>query len=173
MPRSPIVEIHYRRPPDRLDIYHQVIVRETPKCVVTRLDAANVKRPLVVAGEVVLEPGSPIVWFTYPGRWYDIGRFHRADGRFTGWYANVLTPVEITPPDPGVPDSRLRWETTDLFLDVWLGVDGTLALLDEDEFQAAITAGWIDPPTAAIARATAESLLARAARCAGRVNIEE
>src|SRR5690606_7960062 len=96
----------------------------------------------------------PVVWFTFPDAWFDIGRFHRADGRFTGYYANILTPVAITPG---------RWETTDLFLDVWLGRDGRVAILDEPEFADAVTAGWIDEATAARARSMAGAL-ARGAR---------
>ena len=61
--------------------------------------------------EVALERGSDAVWFTFPGLWHDIGRFHRSDGTFTGIYANILTPPLIQP--DGV------WHTTDLFLDLW------------------------------------------------------
>jgi predicted RNA-binding protein associated with RNAse of E/G family len=95
-----------------------------------------------------------VVWFTYPGRWHDIGRFHRADGSFTGYYANVLTPVLMTGD---------RWETTDLCLDVWLGADGRVELLDEEEFAEAVERGWMDAPTARAARHEAEAL-AEAAR---------
>ncbi len=106
---------------------------------------------LRIAGRVVLERGSDVVWFTFPGRWHDIGRFHRADGTFTGIYANILTPV--VRPEPGV------WHTTDLFLDVWLPPDEEPRLLDEDEFEEARARGWIDRATAERARAEAERLL--------------
>ena len=37
-----------------------------------------------------------MVWTTYRGDvWHDVGRFHLADGTFTGYYANILTPVGI------------------------------------------------------------------------------
>ena len=113
----------------------------------------QLKRPMVVEGRTVSEDGAAIVWFTFPGLWHDVGRFHRADGTFTGCYANVLTPVEI---EPGH-----RWRTTDLFLDVWLDDRGP-RVLDEDEMEDALERGWIDPATAGRARAEAEGLRAAA-----------
>jgi uncharacterized protein len=110
-----------------------------------------------VAGRPVLEAGSPVIWFTFPGRWHDVGRFHRPDGAFTGYYANVLTPVRIRGD---------LWETTDLFLDVFLTPTDAIHLLDADELAEAERARWIEPGLVARARTEAESLM-RAAR-AGR-----
>src|SRR5690625_7056866 len=62
--------------------------------------------------EVILEAGAPAIWFTFPGLWHDIGRFYLLDDTFTGYYTNIMTPVEFHDP--------LRWSTTDLFLDHWL-----------------------------------------------------
>jgi predicted RNA-binding protein associated with RNAse of E/G family len=143
------VAIHYRRPPDREEVFQQKVVAETGEYVVTLLEHAMVKQPLVVEGRNVLEPGAPVVWFTYPDRWYDIGRFHLRDGTFTGLYANVLTPVRM---------SGETWETTDLFLDVWRGEDGLVAVLDEAEFAEAVERNWIDIATATVAREHAETL---------------
>ena len=113
-------------------------------------------RPSIVDDAVVLEDGSPIVWFSFPGAWHDVGRFHRADGTFTGLYANVLTPVV------GLDGSE--WTTTDLFLDVWIpGGDGPPRLLDEDEFTVARESGHIDEDTARSALAEARRLLDHAA----------
>ena len=123
--------------------------------IVTLLEAAEVTRPSIVSGTTILEPGSPIVWFTFPGAHHDVGRFHLADGSFTGLYANVLTPVEGLDGD--------EWRTTDLFLDVWLPVDGPAALLDEAELDDARARGWVDERTAGVARAEARRLLADAA----------
>jgi len=107
--------------------------------------------PLRVGGSVVLEDGSPVLWFTFPGRWHDIGLFHTADGVFTGTYANILTPVRFLGAD--------TWETTDLFLDVWMDVEGRPALLDDDEFETALREGSLDAATARRARAEAERIL--------------
>lgn len=124
--------------------------------MVTLLERAPVERPSCIEGRVVLEPASPIVWFTFPDAWHDVGRFHRSDGTFTGWYANVLTPVE------GI--AGREWRTTDLFLDVWLPADaGTARILDEDELAEAVVRGWVTEDTARIARLEAERLVLEAA----------
>jgi predicted RNA-binding protein associated with RNAse of E/G family len=149
------VRIHYRRPPNREEIFVQRLVLRTGDCTITLHDAATVPRPMRIRGDVVLEPGSPIVWFTFDGAWHDVGRFHRADGTFTGCYANVLTPVRM---------AGQRWETTDLFLDVWLPPEGHPTLLDESELTAAVEAGVVDAPTALRARREADRILEAAAR---------
>jgi uncharacterized protein len=145
------VRIHYRRPPDRLQVFDQARVHDDGACVVTFLDHAELRKPVTALGRVVLEPGAPVVWFTWRGDvWHDVGRFHRADGTFTGLYANVLTPVRMR---------GAEWETTDLFLDVWMDADGRVEVLDRDEFDAAVDAGWMDAETAARALAEAERLV--------------
>ena len=154
--RGDTVTIHYRRPPDRVEVFAQAVVEDDDDCVVTFLPSAKVKKPMRIGGRVVLEPGAPIVWFTYRGDvWHDVGRFHLADGTFTGVYANVLTPVRMDGDD---------WETTDLFLDVWMDAAGGVEILDRDEFDAALSAGWIDPSTAARALSEAERLAGDARR---------
>lgn len=106
--------------------------------MVTLIENVERAEASVVEGETILEPGSSIVWFSYPGRWHDIGRFHLRDGTFTGFYANVLTPVLM---------DGARWDTTDLFLDVWMGAGGKVVILDEAELAEAFEAGWIDEAT--------------------------
>jgi predicted RNA-binding protein associated with RNAse of E/G family len=113
-----------------------------------------VPRPVVVDGATVLEAASPVVWFTFPGTWHDIGRFHLPDGTFTGYYANILTPVEM--------ESDV-WRTTDLFLDVFLTPPGGVHVMDEDELSAAERRGWVTRDLARQARTEAHRLV-RSAR---------
>lgn len=148
------VSIRYHRPPDRLEVFEQEVVLRTPVCVVTLLDAAILEHAIVIDGATVLDPGAPVVWFTFPGAWHDIGRFHTRDGTFTGCYANVLTPVE------GVDGAE--WRTTDLFLDLWQPGAGDARILDEDELEAAHAAGALDSELAARARNEAAALLREA-----------
>jgi len=61
-------------------------------------------------------------------KWHDVGRFHLADGTFTGWYTNLATPIEIT---------EGEWSARDLYLDLWTPATGPSVWLDEDEFEAA------------------------------------
>jgi uncharacterized protein len=153
----PVVELHYRRPPDRLQVHLQPLLHDAPDVKVTLMPEVALKRPMVVAERVVSESGAAIVWFSFPGLWHDIGRFHLADGTFTGLYANVLTPVEMR--------AGHVWDSTDLFLDVWLD-DRGLVVLDEEELEEAVAAGWIDAPT--VARARREVADIRTAHAEGR-----
>ena len=152
------VRIHYHRPPDRTDVYVQDLVLDGPDVKVTFQPSTPIPGPVLVAGTPVLEPGSPAVWFTFPGAWHDIGRFHDAEGGFTGFYANGLTPCLLHPPGSG--EASLRWDTTDLYLDVWLGADGSATLLDEDDLEAALAAGHVGPGEAGAARQEAARILA-------------
>jgi predicted RNA-binding protein associated with RNAse of E/G family len=148
------VAIHYRRLPGRETVFRQRILEETPECVVTWLPAAELKGPVTAAGATILEPGAPVIWFTYPGRWHDIGLFHLRDGTFTGVYANILTPVRM---------EQGEWHTTDLMLDVWMGAGGEILILDEEEFDEARRLGWLDDELAGAARGEAERLKRAAA----------
>ena len=156
MPDHPTVSIHYRRLPDRVQVFEQIVVEDAGDYVVTLLDAAQLEKPATAGdGRVILEPGAPVVWLTYRGAWHDVGRFHRADGTFTGIYANVLMPVAMV---------GNRWETTDLCLDVWLGADGRLEVLDADELEEALRRGWVAPNAVRRAWAEARALVDAAGR---------
>jgi predicted RNA-binding protein associated with RNAse of E/G family len=150
------VRIHYLRPPDRHTVYDQVLVHDDGRVKVTFAAHLDLESPLVIDGDRALEAGSDAVWFTFPGAWHDIGRFHRADGTFTGIYANVITPCVFEP--GGV------WRTTDLFLDVWLparpgGGFGPPRLVDVDELGRAEAEGHLGPDLARRARKEARTLL--------------
>lgn len=153
MSEAPRVAIHYRRPPDRIRVYDQRVVHEEEDVIVTLSQPIEADVAMRHDGEVMLEHGSLALWFTFPDVWHDIGRFHRADGAFSGLYANVLTPPRLDGP---------IWYTTDLFLDVWQTPSGETFLLDEDEFEEARTLGHIDEDTAQRAWDEGQSILAGA-----------
>ncbi len=138
-------------------MFRQVLVHEGPDVLVTYMAAAGVDKPTVVAGRNVLGPGSPVVWFTFPGAWHDIGRFHTSDGAFTGIYANILTPVEVTRSTEGD-----TWRTTDLFLDVFITPDGAIHLLDGEELDTAVKRAWVEAATARTAQSEADRIVAAA-----------
>jgi hypothetical protein len=142
------VRINYLRPPDRRELFVQRLLLDTPEVKITLAEAVPFDPPIRILGEVALEAGSDAVWFTFPGLWHDIGRFHRADDVFTGIYANILTPPVIQPDGD--------WETTDLFLDVWVDLEGHLSVLDEDQLQEAEAEGWVSQSQAKRARREVE-----------------
>jgi predicted RNA-binding protein associated with RNAse of E/G family len=149
------VRIHYHRPPDRHDVFGQRLLERTPDCVVTFMERTPLAAPVVVNGETVLSDGSPVIWFTFPGCWHDIGLFHTPEGRPTGTYANILTPVRFL--------DELTWETTDLCLDIWLDPMGGAFLLDADELEEAVRRAAISAELSARAHAEAARILRRAA----------
>lgn len=154
------VHIHYHRPPDRTDVYEQELVVDAPAVQVTFQPSTPLTSPVELDGRIILEPGSPAVWFTFPGAWHDIGRFHDARGRFTGIYANVLTPCTFHPA-PSDPSRPIRWDTTDLFLDVWIGSGEDRArTLDEEDLVRAEASGAVGEDRARRARAEARQLVA-------------
>lgn len=144
------VEIHYARLPEGLRVYDQRVVMARDDVIVTLSQPMDLDEPMIRDGRVMLERESLALWFTFPDVWHDIGLFHRADGSFTGLYANILTPPVIV---------GSVWHTTDLCLDVWRPPNGPAVLLDEDEFDDAVAGGHIDPDTAVRAREEADRLM--------------
>ncbi len=137
------VEIHYRRPPDRLDVYVQELVVDRPDYKVTLHERPPLSTALSVGDRIIFEPGAPIIWFVFPDVWHDLGRFHLKDGTFTGYFVNLITPPQL--------EGR-TWKLFDLCLDLWIDASGEIEVLDQDEFDEAVDHLWIDAATARRAR---------------------
>lgn len=76
-----------------------------------------------------LKRGDRFVETYYTDRWYNVFEIHdRDDGALKGWYCNITRPSKFS-------DGRVEY--VDLFLDLWVSVDGRQTVLDEDEFLAA------------------------------------
>lgn len=146
----PKIEIRYRRPPDRLDVFVQDLVVDEPSHKITLHDPSPLTAPLTIGDRIIYEPGAPIVWYVFPATWYDIGGFHLKDGTFTGYYVNLITP----------PDLGMRaWTFYDLCLDLWIDAAGDFVVLDQDEFDEAVDSHWIDTESASRARHELDRLL--------------
>ncbi len=147
----PRVEIHYHRPPDRLDVFVQDLVVDRPEYKVTLHDPATVAETLKVGDDVIYEPGAAIVWFVFPETWHDIGCFHLKDDTFTGYYVNLIAPVQL---------EASVWKMFDLCLDLWVDAEGRFQVLDQDEFDEAVDRQWIDLGTAERARSELSRIVA-------------
>ena len=55
--------------------------------------------------------------------------------------------------------SALVWETTDLFLDIWIDLSGRATVLDQDEFALARENKWISPTVAEAALRESQLLI--------------
>lgn len=78
-------------------------------------------------GYVRFEPCDCFTEYFYADCWYNIFEIRAADGRLKGWYCNVTRP-------PCISEDEIAAE--DLALDLWVAPDGTMQVLDEDEFAA-------------------------------------
>jgi len=77
--------------------------------------------------DVIFKTGDRFLESYYTDRWYNIFAIHdREDGQIKGWYCNIAKPAVI---EDGVVSY------IDLALDLWVAVDGTQTVLDEDEFE--------------------------------------
>jgi predicted RNA-binding protein associated with RNAse of E/G family len=89
---------------------------------------APFSRPDVDLGYVVMRYGDLFTEWYYADRWYNIFQIADVDtAQLKGWYCNITRPAQLT-------DNTVSAE--DLQLDVFVSPDGTLILLDEDEFDA-------------------------------------
>lgn len=131
---EPRVRIHYHRPDRGTTVFEERLVIDRPDVKVTLLDGYD-GADAFAGDRLILMAGAPVLWFVYPGLCRDVGRFHLADGTFTGWYTNLRAPIRMVGND---------WYCTDLFLDHWLPADGSAGVwLDEDELEAARRAGLV------------------------------
>jgi predicted RNA-binding protein associated with RNAse of E/G family len=135
MPQT--IRYRYRRPGRDVMTYEQLLVLDRPDVKVL-LQESYGGDTLRAGDQVIQEAGAPIVWYVFPEKWHDIGRFHLADGAFTGWYTNLTTPVAM---------NGDTWSATDMFLDLWQPAEGEPVWLDEDEFEEAVRRKVIDTAT--------------------------
>lgn len=79
-------------------------------------------------GFVVFRRGDVFVEWFFSDQWYNIFQVHDGDTpTLKGWYCNITRPARITGD---------RIYADDLELDVFIMPNGTIILLDEDEFAA-------------------------------------
>jgi len=115
---------------------HQGVVKLSyPGTVLERGDGwvcieAIFQHDSVDIGVVTFNRGDRMVEWFYADRYYNI--FQLEDGntrRIKGWYCNITRPATIT-------EDRIAAD--DLALDVFFAPDGTMTVLDEDEFSAVL-----------------------------------
>ncbi|HYO88966.1 MAG TPA: DUF402 domain-containing protein [Candidatus Limnocylindrales bacterium] len=79
-------------------------------------------------GYFVWQRGDTFIEWYYTDRWYNVFEIHdRVSGEVRGWYCNITRPALFSP-------GTVTWD--DLELDVFVRPDGTLLVLDEDDYLA-------------------------------------
>ena len=143
------ITLTYKRLPDRIDYFKQQLLYEDENVIVTSQQITP-SSPIIMNGETVLGDNFTAVWFVFTGVWYDIGKIYNLKNEWTGYYCDIMMPVNR---ECGM------FEIVDLFLDVWVSPDHTYEILDEDEFQVAVINGDISKELAAAARETLSELI--------------
>lgn len=143
------------RPPGRERRHVQELLLDADDLKVTLQRRPRDADPREVAGEVVLAPGAALLWYTFPGRRWEVAAFHDRRGRLLGHYTNLIRPPEL--------DGR-AWRITDLFLDLWQPVEGAPRLVDRAELSEARAEGWITDEEADRTAELGRELLERARR---------
>jgi len=92
----------------------------------------RVRTPRREFGKVVVANGFVAVWFIFRRRWYDVGKFYDRNGKFTGYYCDIIRPIAKL-----LSSTSKTSIITDLFLDLWISLDGRCVVLDEDQLERA------------------------------------
>ncbi len=108
-------------------VYTGDVLEQTPTQVTLE---ARFSREWMDLGYTIFETGDRFIEWYFGDRWYNIFEVHSwRDDRIKGWYCNVTKPAVIDA-------ERGTVSAVDLALDVWIGRDGSIRVLDEDEFAA-------------------------------------
>ena len=129
LPRQ--VTIRYRRLPDRVGHFEGMLREENVRRLVIE-QRLRVRAPRREFGKVVVANGFVAVWFIFRRRWYDVGKFYDRNGKFTGYYCDIIRPIAKL-----LSSTSKTSIITDLFLDLWISLDGRCVVLDEDQLERA------------------------------------
>ena len=114
----------------------------------------DLERPLIVDGKIVAASGFSGYLFEMLRENTEIIAVFDYRGKLTGYYVNLNSEPRRFPGG---------YEVTDWFLDLWVFPDLHHRVLDEDEFDAAVARGLLDPGDAERARSTLRRVLASVA----------
>jgi len=108
------------------------------------------------AGTEVVQRAGAEQWF-FPDRWFSLLRFTTVDDRTIGYYVNFSRPLQVV--------RENYYSDTDLELDLWLDLDGTLTELDRDEYEAEIRARRLSEEWAHAVEQAAQDVRSAVQRC--------
>lgn len=94
------------------------------------LEAFFALRDRLELSYTVFERGDRMIEHFFSDRWYNVFECHAVGSdALRGWYCNIARPAIID-------DQGAEVRQTDLALDLWVGSDRRIQLLDEEEFAA-------------------------------------
>lgn len=139
--------------PDEVVRWRQWKLYEDDRALVSAFYDPDLPRPLTAGDETILEGTFAGISYNFWDHWYNVISVYDRDLEFKGYYSDILTPIQKT------------WTlvtATDLFLDLFVFPDGRWKVVDEDEFERALTDGLMDEGIARNARAAIEDISALA-----------
>ena len=143
------ITLTYKRLPDRINYFKQQLLYEDENVIVTS-QRITPSSPIIIDGETVLGDSYTAVWFVFTGLWYDIGKIYNLNSEWTGYYCDIIKPVNR---------QVGTFEIVDLYLDVWVSPDNSFEIQDEDEFETAVRNGDISHELAEQARKALSKLI--------------
>ena len=147
------VTIRYRRLPDHLGHFEGILRDESMKRLIIE-QRLRVRTPRRHFGKIVVANGYLAIWFIFSRKWYDVGKFYDLNGKFTGYYCDIIRPIARL-----LASASKTSIITDLFLDLWIGSDGRCLVLDEDQLERAVVKHTISASLAMRARKELETLI--------------
>jgi predicted RNA-binding protein associated with RNAse of E/G family len=154
--RKPVhraITIVYRRLPNDIREFPGTLLEATPNRLVIE-SPIEASRPLMAFGNLIADKGFVAIWFIYRNRWYDVGKFYDKSKNWIGYYCDILRPVRKLLNKPA-----RTTVLTDLFLDLWVSIDGRYAVLDEDELNQALLKHEVSVSLARQARTRMKALV--------------
>jgi predicted RNA-binding protein associated with RNAse of E/G family len=155
---EPRVQLNIHRPGKPVQITGGDLISEnkTRLCTFRRLSGDNLERFRAIwvnAGLLLPDCGLTAVRKTLFFRQkFQVMELLDAAGIRLGIYCDISSPL--------IKDSETnQYHYTDWFLDVWLAMDGSYQVLDEDEFEQAYQEGWLSHTEYLEARASLVFLL--------------
>jgi predicted RNA-binding protein associated with RNAse of E/G family len=109
----------------------------------------ELEKPWRQDNTIIAMPGYKWITHWEVGKPYIVSRFYDAKGNYIATYCDVARPLRRV--DGG-------FETDDLYLDAWQIAGTAPIILDEDELEMAIVAGYISKEEAIVAGQVAEAL---------------
>ncbi len=127
------ITLIYKRLPNRINYFKQQLLYEDENVIVTS-QRITPSSPIIIDGETVLGDNYTAVWFVFTSLWYDIGKIYNLNNEWTGYYCDIIKPVNR---------EVCTFEIVDLFLDLWVSPDNSFEIQDADEFENAVRNGDI------------------------------
>jgi len=143
------ITVVYRRIPDKLSRIRQLLLWEGSDGIVS-LGMLKPSRPITYGGRVLVDEGYMGIWFVEEALWHDVATIYDRQGSLVGYYSDIITPIK-----------RFTggYETTDLFLDLWVHPDRSYIVLDRNEFNEALRTGTLQASLAEKAQSELRSLI--------------